>query len=275
MRAKAARTKGVGRKARRFVTLPRLLLGLAGVGMVVAAPLAAGAAYRYVARLPFFSISDVKISGLRYVRKEDFIRYIGDPKGGSVLKFNMGGALKRASEHPWIKDAVIRREFPNTVRFEVVERTPAAVVETCSGRLLVDTEGYVVSPATGPGWEFLPVIEYRPARAPGLLDEKAAEGLKDALSLLRVVRGEPSERLLGARPVIAPDGSACLVLSGALVKVGDGPYEEKARRLSEVARDLDRRGARAALIDLRFPGKVVVKEMHAAKDATLAGKGGE
>lgn len=276
MRAKSGtRSKGVGRKARRFVTRPRLLLALAGIGLVVAAPLAAGAAYRYVTKLPLFSISDVKVSGLRYVRKDDFIRYIGDPRGTCVLRFNMQGALRRASGNPWIKNAIIRREFPDTVRFEVVERVPAAIAETASGRFLVDSEGYAVSPATGPGWEFLPVIEYRPAKGPGLLDEKAAEGFRCALTLLKVVRSEPSERLLGARPVIAPDGAPCLVLSGALVKVGDGPYEEKVRRLSEVVRDLDRRSARAEFIDLRFPGKVVVKETHAAKAAILAGKGGE
>lgn len=276
MRSKAARSKGTGRKSRRWLSLPRLLLILAGVAVVVAVPLAAGAAYRYVTRLSFFSITDVRVSGLRYVRKDDFIKYIGDPRGASVLRYDMGRALNRASGHPWIKSAVIRREFPDTVRFEVVERTPAAVAETAREQnFLIDTEGYAVSAVTGPGWEFLPVIEYRPAKGPGLLDEKYADGFRDALELLKVVRSDPAERLSSARLTIAEDGTACLVYSGALVKVGDGGYGEKVRRLSEVARDLDRRGVRASLIDLRFPGKVVVKEAHAASVPSSPRKGGE
>jgi cell division protein FtsQ len=268
MRSKAARSKGTGRKTRRWLTLPRLLMILAGVGLVVAAPLAAGAAYRYVTGMKFFSISDVRVSGLRYVRRDDFIKYIGDPKGKSVLRYDMDGALRRASGHPWIKSAVIRRDFPDAVRFEVVERTPAAVAETATGNFLIDTEGYAVSAVNGPGWEFLPVIEYRPAKRPGLLDDRYADGFRDALELIRVVRREPAERLSGARLAIIEDGTACLVYSGALVKVGDGGYEEKVRRLSEVVHDLDRRGVKPTLIDLRFPGKVVVKESHSASAAS-------
>ena len=76
---------------------------------------------------------------------------------------------------------------------------------------------------------------------------------------MTVAKAEPSERLAGARAAIGDDGSPCLILNGAKVLVGRDGFGEKVCRLAEISGDMQRRGVKPFTIDLRFPGKVIVK----------------
>ena len=260
MRGKAVRPKArISKKRRLLKLLPLLLAVAAAAGAIFAIPLAANAAYKYVSALPFLSVKQVKVTGLKYVRSEDFLGYLGDPKGTGMLKYDMRQAVEKGMQHPWIKSIVARRDFPGTVRMEVIERTPAAVVATGSGNYLIDADGLAMARIPDSGWEFLPVIAYPSAHGLRLVDGTTAGTLKSALELLKVAKTEPSERLVGARAAIEADGAPSLILNGARVMVGRDGFEDKIRRLAEISGDMQRRGASPSLIDLRFPGKVIVK----------------
>ncbi|MGC2424858.1 MAG: FtsQ-type POTRA domain-containing protein [Nitrospirota bacterium] len=247
-----------GKKAgRKILRLAAVLLILAGAAFFV--PRVARAAARYVCRMPFFTIKQVRVEGFKYVQKDDFIGFVGDPKGESILSYDMKGAMERIGGHPWIKSGLVRREFPDEVRFELTERIPAAVVQTGAGKYLMDAEGFALARVTQPGWEFLPVVRYPSSQGLRILDPKTAECLMNAFELLRVVRGSKGP-LAYANVGVCKDGSPCILIRDAVVKVGLGGYPDKVQRLADVEADIVRRGLKAELIDLRFPGKVVVKE---------------
>src|SRR5512135_794500 len=191
MRARASK-KGTGRSMGRRLRamLPKALMALAAVGLLLLIPLGARAAYRGFARLALFRVSEVEVSGLKHVQEQDFIKYMGDPRGKSLFEFDKDAALLKASRHPWVKGSTIRRELPGSVMVEVLERTPAAVCETGSGRFVIDTEGFALARIDGPGWDFLPVVQYPSAHGLSLLDEKSAAGLRRVLDLMRAVKAE-------------------------------------------------------------------------------------
>lgn len=268
MRGKAVRPKArISKKRRLLKLLPLLLVVAAAAGTVVAIPLAARASYRYVSALPFLSVKQVRVTGLKYVRREDFLGYMGDPNGTGILKYDMKQAVGKGMQHPWIKSIVARRDFPGTVRLEVTERMPAAVVATGSGNYLIDADGLAMARIPDNGWEFLPVISYPSAHSLRLVDGTTAGTLKSALELLKIAKAEPSERLAGARAAIGDDGAPCLFLNGARVMVGRDCFEEKVCRLAEISGDMQKRGVKPSTIDLRFPGKVIVKGGGAAVGA--------
>lgn len=261
MRGKAVRPKARISKKRRLVKLlPLLFVIAAAAGVIVAMPLVANAAYRYVSALPFLAVKQVRVTGLKYVRREDFLVYLGDPKGSAILKYDMEQAVGKGMLHPWIKSIVARRDFPGTVRLEAVERVPAAVVATGAGSYLIDADGLAMARIPDNGWEFLPVIAYPSAYSLRLVDGMTAGTLKSALELLKAAKAEPSERLAGARAAIGDDGAPCLVLNGARVMVGRDGFAEKVCRLAEISGDMQKRGVKPSMIDLRFPGKVIVKD---------------
>jgi cell division protein FtsQ len=254
---KGSKPKIRGKKAgRKILRLIAVLLILAVAAFFV--PKAARAAVRYVCRMPFFTIKHVRVEGLKYVQKDDFIGFVGDPKGESILSYDMKGAMEKIGGHPWLKSGLVRREFPDGVRFELTERVPAAVVQTGAGKYLMDADGFALAKVTQPDWEFLPVVRYPSSQGLRILDPKTAESLMNAFELLKVVRGSKGP-LAFANVGVCRDGSPCILIRDAVVKVGSGEYPDKVKRLSDVEADIVRRGLNAEFIDLRFPGKVVVK----------------
>jgi len=260
MRSKALHSRAVRPKAGSRRALARYaVLVLAVLTVVAVGAWVAGRARVLVLKVPYLRVEKVQVSGLKYVRREDFIAYMGDPAGISILSVDIDGMLDRARSHPWIKEASIKRELPDTLRIQLRERVPAAVADTGSGRYLVDTEGAALAAVSGAGWEFLPVISFPAAEGARLLEADNIKSIRMALDLLGCVRKDTSEMLSGARISVGDDGSPDILVGGAVVKVGSGGYQEKVRRLGELAHEIEKRDARPVMIDLRFPGKVVVK----------------
>lgn len=229
---------------------------LAGVSYAVT--WAAGKACDRAAGLKVFKVSEVQVSGLRYVRKEDLVSFIGDPSGESVFGVDMEGIVGRLSAHPWIKGVSVKRELPGRVRLTVEERRPAVVAEADSGRFLVDEEGAVLAKLTGDDWGYLPAVVYEKAAGPPPPGTGPEESLDMAASLIGSVRTDETESLAGAVVYIGADGLPYIKLDGAVVTVGRDGYADKVRRLAEIIGDVHKRGVRPKTVDLRFPGKVIV-----------------
>ncbi len=261
--------KLTGRK-RLMRILPRLLFLIVVLGMIAAVPYAALAGYRHVKGFSLFAVTKIEVVGLKYVKTDDFSRYMGATVGSSLLDYDLNAAVVKADGHPWIKSAVIRRELPNTLRFELVERVPALVAVSATGNYLIDTDGMAVARIEGAGWEFLPRFDYEVEAPLKLVDKTTADRFLEALLLYRAVHDEPSERLVGCQVLINKEGQPYMKYIGAVVKVGAGEYATKMTRLAEVTQDIQRRGAKPTCIDLRFPGKVVVSDVlnTAAADKT-------
>jgi len=227
-------------------------------GISYAAAWAAGKAWDRAAALNVFEVSEVQVSGLRYVRKEDLVSFIGDPSGESVFGVDMDGMVRRLSGHPWIKGVSVRRELPGRVRLTVDERSPAVVAEAPSGRYLVDEEGAVLARLTGDDWGYLPTVVYEKAASPSAPGAGPEESLDMAASLIGSVRADETESLAGAVVYIGADGLPYIKLDGAVVTVGRDGYGGKVRRLAEIIGDVRKRGVSPKTVDLRFPGKVIV-----------------
>ena len=135
---------------------------------------------------------------------------------------------------PWIKSARVRRDWPATLRIDVVPRVPVAVVPTEDGRTaLIDASAYVI------GW--LPSSEGGAAREGGAASEGGAAragllelsvpfdgGLggihTDADGPLAVVAAMPADLRpwVGAVTLDPSDGDVGLeLLGGAAVMLGE------------------------------------------------------
>jgi cell division protein FtsQ len=124
----------------------------------------------YAALSPFFNIKEIKTegsahydaaalsaaSGIRTGRNGFRVMFGSENRSGFMC---IGDAEKAILEKcPYIKKAKVRYVLPSTVKIEVVEREPAAVIDLIGTLLLIDREGYLleIDPASGTG--DLPVI---------------------------------------------------------------------------------------------------------------------
>ncbi len=147
------------------------------------------------------------------------------PTGQPLVDVNPGLVAARVETLPWVAHAAVTRHWPDDITVTVVERVPAAVVESPGhGAVVVDAHGHVLAPAqeAPPGLPVLvaPVAVGRPG---SVLGAAAAPGL----TVLGAVPPLLQRRVEQVQ--VAPDGDVTLALTGN-VGVTMGPAVELAAK---------------------------------------------
>lgn len=207
-----------------------------------------------------FRVTDVEVTGLKYVAKEDVVRMLGLTPDASVWGDTEAWA-RRLEENPMLEHVRVERRMPGTLLVRVSERRPVALVPTPTLEP-VDAEGrrLPVDPAThrldlpvlSVDEEPAPGASLLPARARALAAEVGR--LQEADTTFLQMVSEVGWR--GPRTVVArwtdpkvdfllePGASARRVREG-LVVLADALGREPDRMPTE--------------IDLRYADQVVVR----------------
>lgn len=221
----------------------RILVGCVAVAGVATAAVGAG-------RSPLFDVDYVDVRGADRTPRLAVVaagRLTGHP---AMLDVDTATVARRVEALPWVGEATATREWPGTVRVDVVERRPAAVLPAGEGRwALADVTGRVlaVGPDKPPG---LPVIGNVPAPGePGTTLGRAAEpSLEVAASLSPELRS----RIADVAAVEGGEVELQLVPPGGVVRLGPPvDLEEKLRVLATVLARADLAGL--VSIDVRVP----------------------
>jgi len=122
--------------ARRWGGLRHVLAGLLLVGLLV------GGVW-----LVWFSgvlaVKDVSVHGTGLLREEQVRRVAAVPEGDPLARVDLGAAAARVEALAPVEEVDVSREWPDTVRIDVVERTSVAVVDL-GGRMRGMDAGGVV-----------------------------------------------------------------------------------------------------------------------------------
>lgn len=229
---------------------------LAVWGMVVGYQKAAP----YIAR--WFEVREITLVGANQVTRSEVLERLALKPGQTLFSLNPRRLAIRLESHPWIKQAIVSRVLPHTVAIKLVERHAVAVLRGPSMALLLDEEGQaltVLSPATDPG---LPVLvgidpknvldkESRPVRA-------ARRGIELAGLLGRTFQGRPEVDMGNPENAVA-------YVEGLRLQFGESSFEEKWDRFQKLESSLPEGAVPGRVegrhdIDLRYPGKVIVRD---------------
>lgn len=224
----------------------RLRVLVASVSVAAALALAAG-----LTRSPLLDVDYVDVRGAEQTPRRALVEASGLDRHPLMVEVDTGRVIRRVEALPWVKDARARREWPATVRIELTERVPAAVLPVEGGRR------WAVTDATGR------ILAVEPAKPPELpaIGNIAAVGApgssvaRDAAAALRVIGALPRE----LRPRVADvattsGGEVELQLSppGGVVRLGQP--ESLSLKFSALRTLLEKVDlAAVAVIDLRVP----------------------
>jgi cell division protein FtsQ len=228
-----------------------LVKGLAAAVIVLGSYLG-WAAYQSLVRAEVFQIAGVDVQGVRRISEAEVKDMAAGFTGQNIFRVDLHEAARQARAHPWVKDVRIERRLPNRISMVFTERSPAAMLETGTGRFLMDDEGVVVGKAA-PGGALpstLPLVKVKncPVRAGDRVDN---EGAAEALALLAELAACRGWRLEEVTVNANTPESLSLLYAGREFKIGRGNYAEKLRRLGEILADVKRRGITFAYVDLR------------------------
>lgn len=93
---------------------------------------------------PVFKITQVYCEGNSHIKTEDITVAAQIENGEHILLANIGKAKKQIENIPLVKEASVRRVFPDKICITVNERTPAAYVMRGAECIALDTEGVVL-----------------------------------------------------------------------------------------------------------------------------------
>src|SRR6056297_1432575 len=77
-----------------------------------------------------YTIEKFSITGNYELTDSDVTAISGIKLGEKIFKCNLDAAMSRLNSHPYIRYIYISRQFPNTIKIEIKERRPLALLMT-------------------------------------------------------------------------------------------------------------------------------------------------
>lgn len=202
-----------------------------------------------------FSLRQMVFVGNRHFSDNELKSLAGLKEGQDLLTLSSRKIYDKLMRSVWIRSVMVRKELPHRILIVVTESEPFALLDMKGHIFIVDDRGELLERLKSNPIPFLPVIAGDP------FGKK--EAFLDAISLAKAIRKTGLLQEEDHVEITASKAEDLSVdLDGTLVKVGEGNYERKLRRLMDVQGAIRKRGIPVDYIDLRFGDKVVVKARH-------------
>lgn len=104
------------------------------------------------------TVSEIIVTGRRNTQQSDIAMALAASPDDLLFDVTPQSARERIEALGWIRSATVRRQFPDTVLVNIVERRPFALWQRDGRVTLIDREGQVISSKDLVGFGGLPVI---------------------------------------------------------------------------------------------------------------------
>jgi cell division protein FtsQ len=235
---------GVRREASRK-RIKWVVLGALGITVVLGILTVLGSGW--------FAIDDVEVSGAVYTDENRLQLVIDELDGTPVLLADTEAAERELEAIPWVDDARVRTNFPNSATIEIRERTPVATMAGVDGRFRVlDDKGRVLDVIegqpvafillSGPSTLDLAAGQFAPVGPSwaAALVTKLTPTIRPRVTSIEVT-DDGSDLVMNLAPSAGSDGSAeqtTLIRVRFGSAIGDSDQIEKLVRLEDRLDDL-------------------------------------
>lgn len=96
-----------------------------------------------LSKLDFFHVHTIVFEGVKYAKPAELLAALSVDTSQSVWQ-SLDSLEARVATHPMVLSVVVERDLPGTIRVEVVEREPVALVPTKQGLRAADATGMVL-----------------------------------------------------------------------------------------------------------------------------------
>ncbi|NIO10889.1 MAG: FtsQ-type POTRA domain-containing protein, partial [Deltaproteobacteria bacterium] len=175
----------------------------------------------------------------------------------SLLSLEADPLVERMKSHPWIAGASVDRVFPDTLAISITERKPVAILQSPEGAHLLDQEGYLLSAIPAHPLPSLPIVQGLTPSDFRQRGHSVREQARKAIQTAKVLTGE----LEGVPTIqVTPQSTLVAELSKTRFYIGSS-FDDQWQRFRALYPFIqDRIQATPKDIDLRFSGKVILRE---------------
>jgi cell division protein FtsQ len=208
-----------------------------------------------------FHVVAVRVYGAERVPQPELIQKAQVSRGMSLLRINVEGVRARIAQHPWIRDAMVRRVYPNELEVIVYERRPHAILESASV-YLIDADGYILSQATPAEAAGLPRLVVELSHTPSLGEQMIDPAVRTGLRLLAQALDSPFFRNAVVTHVDVMSAERSLVrtrLGMFIVGASLMDIDTKLEYFPAIDEALRTSARRAEYVDFSLANQIVVK----------------
>lgn len=102
----------------------------------------------FVGKMRWFQIREVTFTTEWPVTPEQLRSWIPPLEGKSILFINAGRMVETLESKPWIESVILKKEFPDRVRFDVSTKRAVALLHVGDHLAWLDSKGEVIERAT-------------------------------------------------------------------------------------------------------------------------------
>ena len=221
-------------------------------------------AYLYLINCDDFAVKKTEIACRQEFVGRDIRALLDASKFRNLLLLDLGHLKDRIEAHRWVKEARLRKVFPSTLKIEIKEREPAAVLKTGDSFLMIDRDGVWL--------EQLAARE--DANLPLLLDSASfrdnyQEKLGLAWKCLDALT--PDQRLEIEALDLSDPESVSVYLLGQTTRLilGGESFSERLSFIQSYKETMEGQNGPLEYIDLRFDDRIIFKPLPAVEMAAV------
>jgi cell division protein FtsQ len=219
------------------------------VAAMVLAVIAVAAGVVAIYQSSLFAVTDVEVIGNETLSVERVIEVASVPPDTTLLRFGGSGVKERLESDPWIAGATVTRDFPDTMRIRIEERSPVAYVDLGGETFwAVDEGGFFLAEETPDASSTLVVVRDIEGLEPELGIASDSEVLGNALD---VTSGLSEELSSMVRAVSAPTVDKTTLITNDDIEILVGSAEDIERRDRVARQILDEQAGTVLYINVR------------------------
>lgn len=187
--------------------------------------------------------------------KEEIHRFLEGKHLGNILLLDIGLLQEKLTAHRWVKEVRVRKILPSSIKIEIKERIPAALLKH-DHIYMIDEEGVILEK----------IEQGEPTNLPLLIDSnKFQKDFEEKLNLAWECLHSlsPSEKEQLEFLDLTEYENIIIQLKGSQTKLimGDERFQEKIRLYKKLQTKLERYGA-LEYIDLRIHDRLYIKPKY-------------
>ncbi|MDH3233676.1 MAG: cell division protein FtsQ/DivIB [Alphaproteobacteria bacterium] len=193
------------------------------------------------------TVADVLVVGRRHTSRRALTRALGVKLGTPILALDLDAARQRIEALSWVATASIERHLPDTIYLRITERRPIARWYSEKRMHVVDPDGVAIALDNAAGYRRLPLVT-----GPG-----APQAVGELLELLKAYP-KLAARVVQARR-LGRRRWDLIFDKGVIVMLPEETPRQAWRRFVQLARSQRLLDRGLVAIDLRLPGRVVLR----------------
>ena len=221
---------------------------------------AAGASvYSWLGRSDIFSVRVVDMNPCEHVSGDEIAGTLKGVAGGNIWSLSKEQIGRRLLSHPYVREVVVRKAFPDKLVLRIGEREPVAMINL-DALYYVDGDGTIFKRLTAYDAKDKPILTGFSRDDLTAKDPVTIRNLKKTIDLLRYAETGSLNRNISEVHFDAQDGYTLVTRDfGLQLKIGLMDFGEAMRRVEEAMPKLASLGTTKGVVDLKTEGRIFVR----------------